>query len=282
MTTPWRLLVTAPLDGATNMAVDEALLRARIGGSAPPTLRFFSWLPPTVSLGYGQWLDGRVNVEACRRQAIGLVRRPTGGSAIYHDTREREVTYSVTAAASDFPGAGDLLESYRWIGSALAAGLTLLGARAELVPVMKGLGGAGPPAFCFARTGSYEIEVAGRKLVGSAQRRQGGAFLQHGSVLLGAEAGRLQLLFPGEGDPLLAMTTLEAQLGRRPSFEETVEALTEGFRRIHHLEVVPGDLSREESDLTARLVREKYGTESWTRTAQTVADSGALLAMERE
>lgn len=268
--TRWRLLVTEPLDGATNMALDEAILQARIREIAPPTLRFFSWDPPTVSLGYGQRLDG-VNVDACRRLGVGLVRRPTGGSAIYHDTLEREVTYSVVARAGDFDGSADLLETYRWIGAGLTAGLRRLGVPAEMVPV-KPSDPSATPTFCFARTGSYEVEVGGKKLVGSAQRRQGGAFLQHGSVLLGADVARLCLLFPQEGDPLAGMTTLEEALGSRPTFDEVIEALAAGLRETHGLDLRPGGLTRDEEALMEHLIREKYATDAWTLHAQIVSD----------
>ena len=126
--------MTEPLDGATNMALDEAILQARLREIVPPTLRFFSWDPPTVSLGYGQRLDATINVEVCQPLGVGLVRRPTGGSAIYHDALEREVTYSVVARAGDFEGSADLLETYRWIGAGLTAGLRRLGVPAEMVP----------------------------------------------------------------------------------------------------------------------------------------------------
>lgn len=274
----WRLLVTEPLDGAHNMALDEAMLLARIRDAAPPTLRFFSWNPPTVSLGYGQHLDARINVEACRRLGVGLVRRPTGGSAIYHDTFEREVTYSVVARARDFEGSGDLLETYRWIGAGLTAGLRRLGVAAEMVPVKRS-DPLAPPAFCFARTGSYEIEVRGKKLVGSAQRRQAGAFLQHGSILLGADVGRVRLLFPGEGDPLAGMTSLEDEVGRRPTFDEVAEALAAGFRETHGLELAPGGLTSNEKRLTERLIREKYATESWTQSGNALADLGSTASV---
>jgi len=270
----WRLLVTAPCDGAANMAIDEAILLARIQGFAPSTVRFFSWSPPTISLGYSQPLDDRINLPACRALGAGLVRRPTGGSAIYHDTAEREVTYSVVALATDFGGAGDLLETYRWIGEGLTAGLRKLGVSAEMVPVVKREEPSAPPAFCFARTGSYEIEVAGKKLVGSAQRRQAGAFLQHGSILLGADRARLRQIFPREGDPLAGMTTLEDALGRRPAFDEVVEVLAAGFREAHGLELTPGGLTEAEERLMQRLLREKYGTDAWTR--HTRADHAIL------
>ena len=274
--TAWRLLVTEPCDGAANMAIDEAVLLARIQGLAPSTVRFFSWLPPTVSLGYSQPLDERIDLAACRQLGVGLVRRPTGGSAIYHDTAEREVTYSVVALATDFEGAGDLLETYRWIGEGLTAGLRKLGAPAEMVPIVKREEPSAPPAFCFARTGSYEIEMAGKKLVGSAQRRQTGGFLQHGSILLGADRLRLRHLFPREGDPLAGLTTLENALGRGAAFDEVVEALALGFRETHALELTPGGLAEAEEALRQRLIREKYGTDAWTRSAQVVTDLSSV------
>jgi lipoate-protein ligase A len=262
--TRFRLLVTEPLDGASNMALDEALLLGRQRDTSPPTVRFFAWAPPAISLGYAQRLDGSVDVAAAAALGVGVVRRPTGGSAILHEGPELEATYSVTAGAADFEGAHDLLETYRWIGRALCAGLEALGAPVEMVPVQPSDPSA-MPAFCFARTGSYELEVEGRKLVGSAQRRQGSAFLQHGSIMLGADAGRLRRLFPGERDPLSGMTTLEAVLGRRPSFDELVERLAEGFRSAHGAILEPAGLSPAETTEMDALVAGKYGRPEWTR-----------------
>ena len=261
--TNFRLLVTEPLDGAANMALDEALLLSRLRHGGPPTLRFFAWAPPTISLGYGQRLDGRIDVTEARALGIGLVRRQTGGSAILHEGPDLEITYSVVAAAGDFEGAGELLETYRWIGAGLQAGLEALGAPVEMVPVQPS-DPAAMPAFCFARTGSFELEVEGKKLVGSAQRRQGAAFLQHGAIMLGAEPARLRRVFPGERDPLEGMTTLEATLGRRPSFDDAVAALTVGFRQAHGLALEPGGLSAGETELAESLSRDKYGTHDWT------------------
>jgi lipoyl(octanoyl) transferase len=263
----FRLLVTEPLDGAFNMALDEALLLGRLAGATPPTIRFFAWQPPTISLGYGQPLDHRIDAVAGAALGIGLVRRPTGGSAILHEGPDLELTYSVTAREDDFPGAGDLLETYRWIGAALSAGINRLGAPVAMVPVQPSDPTA-MPTFCFARTGSYELEVAGLKVVGSAQRRQGAGFLQHGAVMLGAAPERLRAVFPGAGDPLAGMTTLEAVLGRRPSFAETMTALAEGFRATHGLELTPGGLGPEEMERASALVRDKYGTERWTRAGR--------------
>ena len=272
--TRFRLLVTEPLGGSANMALDEALLESRLAGSGPPTLRFFAWAPPTLSLGYGQALDDRIDLGAAAALGIGLVRRPTGGSAILHEGPDLEVTYSVVAAAGDFPGADDLLETYRWIGVALERGLGGLGAPAAMVPVQPS-DPASMPAFCFARTGSYEIEVEGRKLVGSAQRRQGAGFLQHGSIMLGAAPERLRRVFPGEADPLRGMTTVEAVLGRRPSFDETVAALAAGFRATPSVDLAPGGLDAAEADRMRALERDKYDTERWTRAARARRAAGA-------
>jgi lipoate-protein ligase A len=263
----FRLLVTEPLDGAANMALDEALLLSRLRHGSPPTLRFFAWAPPTISLGYGQRLDGRIDLDTARSMGLGLVRRATGGSAILHEGPDLEITYSVAAAAGDFDGSADLLQTYRWIGEGLLAGLRGLNAPVEMVPA-KPSDPAAMPAFCFARTGSFELEVDGRKLVGSAQRRQGAAFLQHGAIMLGAEPGRLRRVFPGGRDPLAGMTTLEAVLGRRPSFDECAEALAEGFRTAHGLTLEPGGLSSGEAALAGTLEREKYATDAWTRAGR--------------
>jgi len=257
----WRLLVTEPVDGATNMAIDEALWRGRQDMTSLPTVRFFAWNPPTVSLGYGQPLDDAVSVETARRLGVGIVRRPTGGSAIYHDGPARELTYSVVASNEDLGVTTDLLEAYRWIARALARGLRALGVPAEIVatPRAKGV----TPAFCFARTGRYEIELEGRKLVGSAQRRRGRCFLQHGSVLLGVDEPRLRALFPTTADPLASMATLEAALGRRPTFEEIADALAAAFEAEHGLLLRPGGLSHDEHTLVERLVHDRYATDAW-------------------
>ena len=261
MSEVWRLLVTEPADGATNMAIDEALWRGRQAGTSPPTLRFFGWTPPTVSLGYGQPLNTDIDISACRALGVGLVRRPTGGSAIYHDGPERELTYSVSAATEDLQTASDLLETYRWIGNALLRGLNTLGVGAELVPVAAADGPL--PAFCFARTGRYEIEIGGRKVVGSAQRRQGACFLQHGSILLGADVRRLRAVFPTTPDPLERMTTLEIALGLRPRWSEVAEQLAAGFELEHGLTFKRDGLTPEELGRVGELARTRYTSDVW-------------------
>lgn len=257
----WRLLVTEAADGPTNMAIDETLWRGRRAGTAPPTLRFYAWAPPTVSLGYGQALEHEVDQEVCRALGVGLVRRPTGGSAIYHDGPQRELTYSVAATNDDLGVGVDLLASYRWIAAALARGVRALGARVEIVERRREYGPV--PAFCFARTGTYELEIDGRKVVGSAQRRHGRSFLQHGSILLGIDAARVAAIFPSTPHPAGSVATLEHALGGRPDWEACVTTIAAAFEAEHTLDLRPGGLSETEAAQAEILAREKYATESW-------------------
>ena len=198
-----------------------------------------------------------VKCQAESQRRSETVRRPTGGSAIYHDGPERELTYTVVATNDDLGVTTDLLEAYRWIARALARGLHALGAPVEIVGLPRGKGQA--PAFCFARTGRYEIEIGGKKVVGSAQRRQGTCFLQHGAVLLGVDESRLRAVFPTTRDPLATLTTLETAIGRRPTFDEVTRALTDAFETEHGVTLVPGGLSADETARVETLVGERYG-----------------------
>ena len=144
----------------------------------------------------------------------------------------RHIAHIADVGGPDCIGIGpDLLETYRWIGAALLRGLQALGAPVELVPERPPDGPA--PAFCFARTGVFEIEVDGRKLVGSAQRRQGESFLQHGAVLLGVHEPRLRALFPTTRDPLASLATLESALA-------LIDNYTTGFHALGwHVHPIP-------------------------------------------
>jgi lipoate-protein ligase A len=260
----WRLLVTAPLDGPTNMAIDEALLGACARPGGRPTVRFYGWSTPTVSLGYGQRIDDAVDRAFCRRAGIALVRRATGGGAILHGTPAEEVTYSVTARADAFAGADDVLATYQVVGRGLARGLLRLGLRVDVVPRERAAPGVAAPAFCFGRTAAYELAIDGRKLCGSAQRRRAGALLQHGTVLLDADPARLRAVFPDAPEPDAALATLAGALGRRIAFAEVVDALAGGLAAELGLALVPGGLSDDEARRAERLVGTKYGTAAWT------------------
>lgn len=194
--------------GAENMAIDAGLLeQAATTGAA--WLRLYSWDPACLSLGRNEHAERYAALIA--RRGIPVVRRPTGGSAVWH---EHEVTYAVAAPIATF---GSLRQAYHTIHGRLAVALRTLGAEATLAerpgPFVTVFDRRGP---CFAAPAGGEIMVGGKKLVGSAQVRRGKAFLQHGSILLDGSQGPLAV-----GDA----TTLREVLGRPVAFTEVADAI---------------------------------------------------------
>ncbi len=258
----WRLVLSGAADGATNMAVDEAILEAVSAGEVPPTLRFYTWDPPCLSLGYAQSLEREVDLERCREDGIHWVRRPTGGRAILHVD---EVTYSVALPRGDPRVQGDVVESYRRLSEGLLAGFRLLGLAVVQATPQAPPGREGSPA-CFDRPSHYEITCQGRKLVGSAQVRRQGGVLQHGAIPLRGDVARIvrYLRLPeGERDALRAALraraiTLSEALGHDPGEAAVVAALAEGFAQALDVRLVPGDLTEGERQRAARLRAERY------------------------
>jgi lipoate-protein ligase A len=210
-------------DGATNMAVDAALLdHARRTGEA--TLRMYAWARPTLSFGRHERTRGLFDAAHLAARGVDAVRRPTGGRALLH---HREVTYSVTA-----PVAGATLgESYRAINAFLCDALARLGVHAAEAPRATGRAGALRPegAACFAEPSTGELTVGGAKLVGSAQLREQGAFLQHGSILLEDDQSSIAALrldaAEGTALPPAPVATLRSATGRAVAPREVQDAL---------------------------------------------------------
>jgi lipoate-protein ligase A len=203
--------------GSRNMALDQTLLD-EADRSGACFLRLYRWSPPCLSFGRNEPAATRYDRAAIERLEIDVVRRPTGGRAVWHDA---EVTYAVAAPVAVF---GSLRDSYRAIHTRLACALRELGVPAELAPDT----GRRIPlesGACFAQAAGGEVTVSGRKLVGSAQVRQGGALLQHGSILLDGSqdvvAAVSRQLCPGG-----AHTTLAAELGRPVTFTEVADSIT--------------------------------------------------------
>lgn len=281
MTDAWRLLIDEPLDGAMNMAIDEAMMLALAEGVSTPTIRFFRWSPPCVSLGYFQRTLAEVDLNRCRQLGIGCVRRPTGGRAILHDA---ELTYSVVARLDTPAVSGTILESYQKISSALLLGLNRLNVRAAMNPPKPAGMRSGPAmrvgfderpltAACFDVPSDYEIAVDGRKLVGSAQTRQDGILLQHGSVLFGINAQQVfTVLLPPTGTTREAVatwltrrvTSLGELLGRQVAFDEVAARLSEGFATGFGVRLEEGQLTPRERELASHLRRTKYAADEWT------------------
>jgi len=204
--------------GWRNMALDRALLdlATEDGGAY---LRLYRWQPHCLSFGRNEPATRRYDRERIRRLGLSVVRRPTGGRAVWH---ARELTYAMAAPTAKF---GTLKEAYQEIHGVLAEALARLGAAASLAPSPRGSAGldAGP---CFAHPAGGEIMVTKGKVVGSAQLRQGEAFLQHGSILLeDSQETVRELLLGADRAPSTRDTPLSAELGRRVSFDEVAEAI---------------------------------------------------------
>jgi lipoate-protein ligase A len=221
----WRLFLdSAGRPGAENMAIDEALLRdAAATGAA--WLRLYRWAPPCLSLGRNEPALDLYDRAAIERRGMDVVRRPTGGRAVWH---EHEVTYAVAAPIAAF---GSLRAAYRTTHERLAAALQALGLDVELAAERQPAHPPVRPTACFSSAAGGEILVRGRKLVGSAQVRLGAAFLQHGSILLHGSQDAVRAVsrqLTANSQHLTANsgeTTLSAALGRPVSFDEVATAI---------------------------------------------------------
>lgn len=268
MSSIWRLLRTPPKGGAWNMAVDEAVLEATERGEARPTLRLYAWEPACLSLGRAQSVT---DVDRDRLKASGweLVRRITGGRAILHTD---ELTYSVSGPVDEPCLAGSVLESYNRLAVALLSTVQALGLPVQVqTDKVKNASSSNP--VCFEVPSTYEITVGGRKLIGSAQARRKDGVLQHGSLPLRGDLGRIcqVLVFPDEParevarQRLLARaTTVAAALGRQLRWEEAAQAFVRAFETQLEIEFKRGEMSVKELSRAEELTREKYANAAWT------------------
>ncbi len=214
-------LDAAGRSGAENMAIDASLLD-RANGTGRSFLRLYRFDPPCLSLGRNE-PAARYDPAAIARRGLDVVRRPTGGRAVWH---EHEVTYAVAAPVAAF---GSLRHAYQIIHERIARALRTLGADATLAPHQPPVSSpVDQRTSCFATPVGGEVLAGGRKLVGSAQVRKGSAFLQHGSILLD---GSQEVVAAVSRKPQVASaaTTLSAELGHPVSFDEVADAVLEAF-----------------------------------------------------
>lgn len=241
MTRPWRLLCDAAGSGPWNMGVDEALLESAAAGG-PASLRLYAWRGAWLSLGYRQALDEE-RAQRCAAAGVGVVRRTTGGGAVLHGA---DLTYAVVAPEALLPGG--LAASYACIAAGLAEALRELGVAVDPEPPPPPAGSGALAFDCFAAPAAHELCAAGRKLVGSAQRRGQAAVLQHGSLRLApdpaAAAGASGL--GGE------RATSLRELGCQAAPEAVREALARGLARALGAELRAAALLPREATAAAR------------------------------
>ena len=251
----WRLIYDSPTHVALNMARDEALLESV--AASPPTLRFYYWNPPCLSLGYGQKARD-VDFERVAAYGWDVVRRPTGGRAILHTD---ELTYSVTLPLTHPLASGSIIESYHRISSALLAGLRLLDIAPQAERAERRAAGQAP--ICFEVASHYEITVNGRKLVGSAQARRKGGLLQHGTLPLCGDITRIcdALRYPDEAARqsakaqvgARAITLADALNGQAVTWQQAAEAIAQGFAQTFGITFIIDSYSPHENQRADEL-----------------------------
>ncbi|MBS7620401.1 lipoate--protein ligase family protein, partial [Candidatus Bathyarchaeota archaeon] len=160
----WRFIDLKVNDAYTNMAIDEALARARGEDKSPDTLRLYMWKPSAVTLGYFQSVEDEVDVEACKRLGIDINRRISGGGAVFNSSYG-EITYSIVTSENNPLACQDITSSYRFFCNGIIKALSILGIESEFKPI-------------------NDVIVKGKKISGNAQIRKYRAVLHHGTVLV--------------------------------------------------------------------------------------------------
>ena len=257
----WRLIPLQTSNAFVNMAIDEAILTARIGGQVQNTLRFYRWQPSTASIGKNQDPQNELYLDACKRLGVDVVRRISGGGTVYHDY-DGEVTYSVVAKTSDL-GSADITSVYFKIYGAITDALRLLGVPADF--------SSGDAKNC------PNLTVNGKKISGSSQTISRGIVLQHGTVLRCVDLPKMfQLLKLKTATCAQAadiakrkITSIQNELGHEVAPETVANALAQGFKAILKIQLESGELTPFEVELAQKLYKEKYSTKEWNFEGKT-------------
>ena len=249
--TQFRYLETGFNRAAYNMGLDEAVLESVAAGAARPTLRLYAWQPRAVSIGYFQGIRDEVNLERCAELGIDVVRRLTGGGAVFHAD---ELTYSIVLPEAHPLARGSLIDSYHTLCSGVIAGMTELGVTAEFVAL-------------------NDICVGGKKVSGNAQTRRRGCVLQHGTVLLGIDPDTMfsVLMVPAEkskgrliADVKARVSSLSDLLSRKIAYVEVLAALARGFESILGPLGAPEKPTDAEDARARFLATESFESQAWT------------------
>ncbi|EII6302473.1 lipoate--protein ligase family protein [Staphylococcus pseudintermedius] len=272
MTETWHFMNTGSHHPYYNMALDEALLNFVSRGEIDPVVRFYTWNPPTLSIGYFQRLSKEIDIEKVKEKGYGIVRRQTGGRGVLHD---KELTYSVIVpeAHPDMPQT--VTEAYRVISGGLLEGFKSLGFDAHFaVPRSKEEREKlkqPRSSVCFDAPSWYELVVEGKKIAGSAQTRQKGVILQHGSILQDVDIDDLFDMFIFKNERLKAKMKeafVEKAVAINDLSNETITlaqmevAFKEGFKKALDIEFKPLELTVAQQD-EVKALEEKYRSEAF-------------------
>ncbi|WP_416827193.1 lipoate--protein ligase family protein [Ectobacillus polymachus] len=269
----WNYIYSGACSPAFNMALDECLLNWQSEQKMAPTIRFYEWDVPTLSIGYFQHVKKEINIEEVNRKGFGFVRRPTGGRSVLHD---RELTYSVIVREDHPNMPKTVTEAYRVISQGLLEGFQALGLQAYFaVPqTQKELDDLKNPrsSVCFDASSWYEIVVEGRKIAGSAQTRQKGVILQHGSIPLEIDLDTLYDLFIFPNDRIKnrmkqmfssKAVALREITNTTFTMQQLIQAFNVGFEKGLDINLEPYELSRQQLQEVENLAHDKYESDEW-------------------
>jgi len=267
--TEWRLIEDGPGEAAWNMSVDEAIAESCRRMETPPTLRFYTWSRPAVTIGYFQKWDRDIDQRACEEEKIPVVRRITGGRAIYHGD---DLTYCVATGSHAAEIPKTLRGAYLAINRAILYGIKLAGVQAAAVEETTGHPNSSP--VCFLSATRNEIACRGRKLVGSAQRRWMDGMMQQGSVLLCNNPESYHRFFrdPEGRDPeeiiqecRKRIVGLNEYLANSVTTPYLADRIASGFERALGIKFKRGPLTSRELRHAGELALGKYLEVSWNR-----------------
>ncbi len=251
----WRYLPLEVRNGFWNMALDEAILQNVIEKKSLNTLRFYKWKPSTASIGRNQSLSTEINIDLAREKKFSVVRRITGGGAVFHD-ENREITYSIICPIKFLEnlGAKKVIEQFEFITQGIIAGLTIFGLKPE-----KGL------IHCPA------LLLDGKKFSGNAQVRKNGYILQHGTILLEVEPELMYSVLKAPeniGKSRMVKSVKAKCVGIKEQIKyydekKLVNSLKQGFGITLGIELKEGAFYDSEIKFAERLVKEKYSNQNW-------------------
>jgi len=255
----WNLIIDrTPLKGSWNMAVDDFLFQSL--SEEPQTyVRLYAWEKPTVSLGYSQKIFKVLDIEYCQKKGIDIVRRITGGKLVLH---HKEVTYSISSSDEEI-FTSTLNDSYRIISEALMRGLDKMGLKPCLADAAPGSYVRGNLP-CFSYPARNEVEIDGKKIIGSAQKREGSKFIQHGSIPLEGEEELLKSVsFLNRGGETVRMISVSQAMGKKADFDWVVNLLAEGISEYFEVLLTPKDFNEKEKKAILNIQRERYESKEW-------------------
>ena len=272
MTEIWNFINTGSKNPYYNMAMDEALLNFVSRGEIDPVIRFYTWNPATLSIGYFQRLQKEIDIDKVKEKGYGLVRRQTGGRGVLHD---KELTYSVIVPESHPNMPSTVTEAYKIISQGLLEGFKNLGFETYFaIPRSKEERDKlkqPRSSVCFDAPSWYELVVEGRKIAGSAQTRQKGVILQHGSILQDIDIDDLFDMFIFKNERLKAKmkenfvqkaVAINDISNQHITLNEMENAFEAGFKKGLNIDFKPLELTEKQKEEVQEL-EEKYRSEAW-------------------